>query len=216
MANKSRSKDYTVDVNLRVDSVLYTGQLKGNVKLEKFERTVKAGTAQNIAMPVTYQEYAGEMSDQCAFSISCLATVKETEFEFFSQDDFRVRKPDITVKVLVDAQISQMPRLRTSFSCSRQAPKEVLLGEQFDVTVSLRNPLPTSLNRARFVVEGAGLGVPHKVVIPKPVAVGQDASVTVKMTAAKAGQKTIAAKFYSNELNDVDGYLIIDIVENEA
>ncbi len=100
VGNKNRAKDYTVEVNLRVDSVLYTGQLKGTVKKQKFERTLKAGTAQNITMPVTYQEYAPELSDQCAFTISCLASVKETEFEFFSQDDFRVRKPDILVRVI--------------------------------------------------------------------------------------------------------------------
>lgn len=99
VGNRNRSKDYNVTVTLRVDSVLYTGQLKGTVKQEKFARTLKAGTAQNIAMPVSYQEYARELSDQCAFSISCLASVVETEFEFFSQDDFRVRKPDILIKV---------------------------------------------------------------------------------------------------------------------
>ena len=97
--NRNRNKDYNISVTLRVDSVLYTGQVKGAVKQEKFERTLKAGTAQNITMPVTYKDYAPELSDQCAFSISCLANVKETEFEFFSQDDFRVRKPDIIVKV---------------------------------------------------------------------------------------------------------------------
>jgi transglutaminase 1 len=99
VGNKNRSKDYTVVVTLRVDSVLYTGQMKGKVKQEKFERVIKAGTAQNVAMPVTYQEYAQELSDQGAYRISCLASVKETEFEFFSNDDFRVRKPDIVVKV---------------------------------------------------------------------------------------------------------------------
>ncbi len=90
------------------------------------------------------------------------------------------------------------------------------LGEQFDVTVSLKNPLPVPLNRAKFVVEGPGLGAPHKVALPKPVEVGQSAMITVKMTAARAGQKTVGAKFYSNELNDIDGYSVIDVVELEG
>jgi transglutaminase 1 len=99
VANRNRSKDYTVEVTLRVDSVLYTGKLKSVIKKEVFQRTIKAGTAQNITLPVSYDEYAPELSDQCAFNIACLANVKETEFEFFSQDDFRVRKPDIAIKV---------------------------------------------------------------------------------------------------------------------
>lgn len=73
-----------------------------------------------------------------------------------------------------------------------------------------------ALNRGKFVIEGAGLGVPYKIALSKPVAIGQDAAVTVKMTAAKAGQKTIVAKFYSDELNDVDGYLTIDVSEINA
>ena len=102
VGNKNRKKDYTVVVNLIVESVLYTGTRKGTVKTEKFERTIKAGTAQNISMPVTYKEYAAEdlISDQSSFNSACLASVKETDFEFFSQDDFRVRKPDISVKVI--------------------------------------------------------------------------------------------------------------------
>lgn len=50
-------------------------------------------------MPVTYDDYAPELTDQGAFNIACLANVKDTDFEFFSQDDFRVRKPDISIKV---------------------------------------------------------------------------------------------------------------------
>lgn len=98
-ANRNRTKDYSIQVTLRVDSVLYTGKLKSQVKKEVFDRVLKAGTAQNITMPVSYAEYAPELSDQCAFNIACLANVKETNFEFFSQDDFRVRKPDIAIKV---------------------------------------------------------------------------------------------------------------------
>jgi hypothetical protein len=72
-----------------------------------------------------------------------------------------------------------------------------------------------ALNRAKFVVEGAGLGVPHKVALPNPVGAGQEASIVVKMTAAKAGQRTVGVKFYSNELNDVDGFLVIDVTDKE-
>jgi hypothetical protein len=34
------------------------------------------------------------------------------------------------------------------------------------------------------------------------------------MTAAKVGQKTVSAKFYSKELNDVDGYINMDVIDN--
>jgi hypothetical protein len=43
MKNRSRVKDHTVTVTLRVDTVLYTGRLKDAVKKEKVERLVKTG-----------------------------------------------------------------------------------------------------------------------------------------------------------------------------
>jgi transglutaminase 1 len=82
------------------------------------------------------------------------------------------------------------------------------------VTVSIINPLPKELNGAKFVIEGAGLGVPHKVSVSDKVGSGKEARVVVKMTAAKVGQKTVSAKFYSKELNDVDGYINMDVIDN--
>ena len=104
----------------------------------------------------------------------------------------------------------------TFFPGKFKARKEVPLGETFDVTCTLKNPLPVALNRAKFVVEGAGLGVPHKVALGGPVSIGQEARIVVKMTAAKAGQRTIGVKFYSDELNDVDGFLVMDVTGSDS
>lgn len=54
---------------------------------------------QEITLDVTYDDYAPKLCDQCAFNIACLAKVNQTEFEYFAQDDFRVRKPDIKFEV---------------------------------------------------------------------------------------------------------------------
>ena len=48
---------------------------------------------------MTWEEYAPRLMDQAAFNIACLATVHDTNFEYFAQDDFRVRKPDIKIQV---------------------------------------------------------------------------------------------------------------------
>ena len=84
---------------LRVDSVLYTGKVKALVKKETTQRLIKAGGSETVIMTLSYAEYGPELSDQGAFNIGCLASVVDTDFEFFAQDDFRVRKPDIVIKV---------------------------------------------------------------------------------------------------------------------
>lgn len=59
-------------------------------------------------MDVSYNDYASQLVDQASFNIACMAAVKDTQFEYFAQDDFRVRKPDIKFKV----------NLRFKFSCN--------------------------------------------------------------------------------------------------
>lgn len=89
-------------------------------------------------MEVSFDEYYKKLRDQAAFNISCFATVENTEYEFFAQDDFRVRKPDIKIK-LADTPVSQSP---------------------VEVTIALLNPLPIPLRKGIFHVEGSGIEKP--------------------------------------------------------
>jgi transglutaminase 1 len=57
-------------------------------------------------MDVSYNDYATQLVDQASFNIACMAAVKDTQFEYFAQDDFRVRKPDIKFKVRINSAIS--------------------------------------------------------------------------------------------------------------
>lgn len=70
--------------------------------------------------------------------VSCMATVKETNFEFFEQDDFRLRKPDIEITF----------------------QGELALDNMVDVIVRLTNPLPIPIHKGIFHIEGAGIDTP--------------------------------------------------------
>ncbi|XP_069698766.1 annulin-like isoform X2 [Periplaneta americana] len=185
MKNQSRTQDHTVTVTLRVDTVLYTGRLKDAVKKDKTERLVKAGAVEEIRLDVSYEEYFKRLVDQCAFNIACMATVHDTNYEYFAQDDFRVRKPDIKIKI----------------------DGEAVQGQELSGTATLKNPLPTALKKAQFIIEGPGLTSQLKIKLPQNVAPGSEATAAFKMTPKFSGRSTIAAKFVSKELEDVDGFL---------
>lgn len=104
--NRSSYQQYEVSVILRVETVLYTGRVGTPVKKAQIERLVKPGVLEDVRMDVAWEEYGPRLLDQCAFNIACLATVKDTNFEYFAQDDFRVRKPDIKIEVIVNALVS--------------------------------------------------------------------------------------------------------------
>ena len=100
MKNRSSEVEYRVSVILRVEVVLYTGRVGDPVKRSETDRLVKPGDVEEVRLDLTWDEYGPRLLNQCAFNIACLATVKDTNFEYFAQDDFRVRKPDIKIKVM--------------------------------------------------------------------------------------------------------------------
>lgn len=129
---------HVVNGSLNVETVLYTGKDRESVKSDNFTISLQPNTEEFIRLVVTFDEYFKKLRDQAAFNISCFATVEETEYEFFAQDDFRVRKPDIKIR-LSDTPVSQSP---------------------VDVTISLLNPLPIALRKGIFHIEGSGIERP--------------------------------------------------------
>lgn len=193
MKNKNKSKDYTVNVILRIDCVLYTGRVKDPVKKDKVTKVVKAGTTEEVRLHVTYKEYVKRLLDQCAFEIACLATVEDTKFEYFAQDDFRVRKPDIKIKLI-------------------GTPVQ---GKEIMAELMLENPLPVALHRGKFMIQGPGLDKQLEIKVGYTVEHGLKANAGFKFTPPNAGRNTIVAKFNSSELDDVDGFLNFMVEEEE-
>ncbi|XP_053985887.1 annulin isoform X1 [Hylaeus volcanicus] len=183
--NRSTNQEYRVSVILRVETVLYTGRVGDPVKRLSIDRLVRPGVLEEVRMEVSWEEYGPRLLNQCAFNISCLATVKDTNYEYFAQDDFRVRKPDI--KILVE--------------------NEPVVGETLNARAKFKNPLPLTLRKCRFLIEGPGLEEQLKIKLTETVDVDAFAECSFSMVPKFEGRATIAAKFYSKELEDVDGFV---------
>ncbi|CAH0557745.1 unnamed protein product [Brassicogethes aeneus] len=189
MKNRSKSTDYKVKVMLKVTTVTYMGTQWDTVKQENFEVTVKADTTHEVTLTVTFDEYHRKLIEDCAFSISSLATIEDTKFEYFAQDDFRIRKPDIKI-VLQDTPVEE---------------------KECKADIYLENPLPIPLKNCKFIVEGPGIKGALKLKVKDTVPPGKKAHSEFTFTPTLPGRFTIAAKFESKQLNDVDGYQIIEV-----
>lgn len=133
--NRSHDTPYQVSGSLNVDAIAYTGRNRDAVKSIDFDQNVPPESVESIEMEVTFKEYYKKLLDQAAFNISCMAKVHETDYDYFAQDDFRVRKPDIKIKF--------------------QDPPEV--DQKTDVIIRLRNPLPIPLKNGIFHIKGTGI-----------------------------------------------------------
>lgn len=206
--NRSADQPYKVTGTLNVDAVLYTGKKRDNIKSNEFNRELPPNTIEFIRMEVTFDEYFTKLLDQAAFNISCMATVVGTNFDYFAQDDFRVRKPDIKIKL----------------------QGRPVVDRELDVIVRLTNPLPLPLRKAVFQLEGPGIDKQlvfkvarikmvftrifsqfhsHSQVADVPIS--GTTSATFKYVPPYSGRSSFLAKFSSKELDDVDGYLAFEV-----
>ncbi|KAH9361876.1 hypothetical protein HPB48_003715 [Haemaphysalis longicornis] len=189
--NKNPTKEYHAHVIMRVETTHYTGNNRKLVKTDQFDVTIKPNSREEVGLEVTYQDYEKLLLDQAIFNIATMATIKESKFDFFAQDDFRVRMPDVKIETDSDA----------------------LVGKQLHVKAGFRNPLPKPLTKGVFVIEGPGLAVPLRLPVKQKVPAGGEAKVSFYLTPKTAGPKAIIAKFSSKELSDVDGFKSLDVRE---
>lgn len=133
--NRSIDVSYRISGSLLVESILYTGRNRDEIKSIKFDQYIPPESIQSVEMEVTFVDYYKKLLDQAAFNISCIAKVHETDYDYYAQDDFRVRKPDVKIKLQGYPQVDQ----------------------EIDIILRLANPLPITLKNAVFHVQGTGL-----------------------------------------------------------
>lgn len=129
------------------------------------------------------------------------ASVEDTDYEYFAQDDFRVRKPDI------------------KFVFTGKPTHSVA----HDMHVRLENPLPIPLTKAIFQIEGSGIDTPMIIKVSDGAAVesfrlnafSQQVSDVSPQSFAETrfaykppyvGSAKLVAQFTSKEMDDVDGF----------
>jgi len=83
---------------------------------------------------------------------------------------------------------------------------DAIVGHTLYASAKFRNPLPTPLRKGRFLIEGPGLDEQLKLKLSEPVEVNADAECSFSMMPKLEGRARIVAKFYSRELEDVDGH----------
>ncbi|XP_045490802.1 annulin isoform X1 [Colias croceus] len=187
--NRSTTNEHNVKGVLRVDTVTYRGKTGESVKRDEFDIVIKPEAKEKINMLVTFDDYYQRLVDQASFNIACLATIVDRNFDYFAQDDFRVRNPDI--KMSIDGK-----------PVSKQ---------EFTVNIKVENPLPIPLKNGKFMIQGPGLEEQLKIKLSENVPPGEFATAQFKLTPPWAGRHQISAKFTCKEMRDVDGFLSFNV-----
>lgn len=134
-----------VKSNISVKSAMYTGVMRKTVKKDVNRTRLGPREEEKLIVSVNYEEYENYLEEQAHFMVSCMASVEGTDYEFFEANDFRVRLPDIQIKTHGD----------------------LIEGKSFLASFSLQNPLPRTLKRCYFEVEGPSIIKATKLKIPE-------------------------------------------------
>ncbi|ESO96923.1 hypothetical protein LOTGIDRAFT_231723 [Lottia gigantea] len=186
--NTSRNTERYITGRLSCRSMYYTGVGADKIKTDTFELFVPPGEVREQKLHIEADEYMNKLKDMCMLKFSAMAKVQGTEQVFTTQEDFRLCKPSLVVKV----------------------PNEIKKGKSFDVEVSFTNPLGESMTECYLEVEGPGLlkrkQYPQRNVKPKQTFVTK-----FELTPKKLGEKEILVMFNSKQLEDVTATTVVNV-----
>lgn len=72
IVNKSSEKEFIINGNLAISTLLYTGKNRKDLKSLKFSESILPQSSVSVDMPVTFQEYFEKLMDQSIFNVSCM------------------------------------------------------------------------------------------------------------------------------------------------
>uniref|UniRef100_A0A023GP19 protein-glutamine gamma-glutamyltransferase n=1 Tax=Amblyomma triste TaxID=251400 RepID=A0A023GP19_AMBTT len=183
--NKNPNKKYSCKVVLRIETVSYTGTTRRALKHQQFPINLQPGAEEMLSLEIGYRDYNRDVSDQASFKVTMMASVPEVKYDYITQEDFMLTMPDIQIKAYGD----------------------VVVGKRQKFSASFQNPLPVRLTRCFFAIEGPGLSRPYYLALKEPVQQMSEAWMDFALTPSTSGPRSIAAKFSSQQLVDVEGFL---------
>ncbi|KAG8509403.1 Protein-glutamine gamma-glutamyltransferase K [Galemys pyrenaicus] len=187
LTNRGSSRR-TVKLHLYLSVTFYTGVTGPVFKENKKEVTLAPGASDRVSMPVAYREYQPHLVDQGAMLLNVSGHVKESGQVLAKQHTFRLRTPDLSLTLLGAA----------------------VVGQECEVQIVFKNPLPVTLTNVVFRLEGSGLQRPKILNVGD---IGGNETVTLRQTfvPVRPGPRQLIASLDSPQLSQVHGVIQVDV-----
>ena len=184
MKNKSSSKKHVVNATLRVDAVTYTNKPLSTIKTQAFTTTIDENSSEKLTMNIQYDDYSKYLAKNCVFSVSCIASVENTNFHYYDRNIFKFHVPKVDIKL----------------------SGKLVEGAQLVAEVVVKNPLPVPLKGGEFYICAPGSSKSNKFKIKDKIMPDHEAVQKFSFVTNELGKHTIGVKFVSKQLTDIDGF----------
>lgn len=178
----------TVKLHLYLSVTFYTGVTGPVFKESKKEVVLAPGASDRVSMPVAYKEYRPHLVDQGSMLLNVSGHVKESGQVLAKQHTFRLRTPDLSLTLLGAA----------------------VVGQECEVQIVFRNPLPVTLTNVVFRLEGSGLQRP-KILNVGDIGGNETVTLHQKFVPVRPGPRQLIASLDSPQLSQVHGVIQVDV-----
>ncbi|KAJ8280004.1 hypothetical protein COCON_G00070700 [Conger conger] len=187
----SSAEPRSTTLHSQVAVMYYTGVHKATVKKDQTPIELLPNEVKSLDWVLEYKHYQNQLVDQAALMLTLSGRVKETQQVLATQYNFRLRTPDLSIAPVGDA----------------------VVGKEMAAKISFTNPLPRTLKRVLFRVEGLGLQSVREITIGD---VGSHSTVTVTehFVPLLPGRRKLVASLDCRQLTQVHGVADIVVREN--
>ncbi|XP_077764848.1 protein-glutamine gamma-glutamyltransferase K isoform X3 [Canis aureus] len=182
------SSTRTVKLHLYLSVTFYTGVTGPVFKESKKEVVLAPGATERVSMPVAYKEYRPQLVDQGSMLLNVSGHVKENGQVLAKQHTFRLRTPDLSLTLLGAA----------------------VVGQECEVQIVFKNPLPVTLTNVVFRLEGSGLQRP-KILNVGDIGGNETVTLHQKFVPVRPGPRQLIASLDSPQLSQVHGVIQVDV-----
>uniref|UniRef100_A0A182MQG2 protein-glutamine gamma-glutamyltransferase n=1 Tax=Anopheles culicifacies TaxID=139723 RepID=A0A182MQG2_9DIPT len=190
--NMSYDDTHTIQGKILLKHILYTGKHVKTIATHSFTKRIEPRGEEVIELPIAFEDYYQPGMDEAIFTVTSFATIEGVDYEYFSQEDYSLRKPDVQL------QISGTPVIHSTVK----------------VTASFFNPLPIPINGGAFQIECSGLAKTLTIPIAS-IAASEECVIVFMISPSFKGNNKLSAKFQSNELSDIEGSFNFEVEDRE-
>ncbi|XP_033115371.1 coagulation factor XIII A chain-like [Anneissia japonica] len=188
--HNSSAEERNIEARLKVQACFYTGVTKERCKEELLSVKLKPKETSSSVVHMAASDYMMKLADHSCLRVFLFGRVEETNSKLVCHSDMCLARPELEIT------LKNTDGLKAD--------------EIFFAVFQFMNPVSIALTNCRLTVDGCGVEAVKPVEMPD-IEPFQNLKTKMKLRLIKGGHQTLIAGFTCDQINNVTGYIELDI-----